>query len=825
MQKPSSAHRHTATALRHHPLAAAACATLLATALQAPNAALAQPSAAPSLRYELPALVLDEALARLARQAGLQLIANDALVKGKTGHAVPVTPSLPAALERLLQGTGLRARVDNATIVIESALPTTAAPSDRADSVLPAVHARAKPLQETAISPVPGYLARRSATATKTDTPIIETPQSISVVTADRMQAIGASNMREALGYTPGVNIEPFGPDSRFETHWINLRGFSGTVPGPYLDGLALRNNNSWAVWRSEIYGLERVEVLRGPSSLLYGEASPGGMVHLLSKRPQAEAQREIELQLGSHASRQAAGDMTGALDADGHWLYRLVSVARRAGYPVGGEHDKHLYLAPSLSWQPDASTSLTLLSHLLHSRAGLYSRYALEAGTLVPTAAGTRVPRTYIGDPDFDHMAHDQWAMGYAFEHRFGSGTRFRQNLRFGRVRVQLDQIFTPVGYVTVNPDDPGDPANFRLVNRNSFGSNERARTFAIDNQLEQTWTTLGWSHTLLGGIDHQRSHFTQTSYVGDAGAPLDLYQPVYGQPMAKDTPYFDGWTRLAQTGLYGQWQGKSDQGWVLTLGGRHDKARIESDNRADGSHDQSSPGQFSWRAGAVWLMGAGWAPYASYATAFNPLAQVDPATGKAFRPETSRQWEAGVRWQPPGTGHSLSAAVFDLRRQNTLSTGADGLARQVGEIAVQGLELEALIQPTRTSHLTLAYSCTPKAEVTRSAIAEEIGLNTEGVSRHSLSLWFDQRLGPGWTAGLGLRRTGANRGIGQTALARVPAHTLADAALGYDSGDWALRLNVRNLADKTYFASCGYGTCNFGEQREVNLTATYQW
>ncbi|MDA8456440.1 TonB-dependent receptor plug domain-containing protein, partial [Acidovorax sp. GBBC 3334] len=128
---------------------------------------------------------------------------------------------------------------------------------------------------------------QRSSTGTKTDTPLIETPQSISVIPADRMTTQGVTNVKEALSYSPGVIPTRFGADSRYD--WISLRGFDAYAPGFYLDGMPLRNNGNWGIWPIESYGAERIELLRGPASVLYGQSGPGGLVNAVSKRPTAE--------------------------------------------------------------------------------------------------------------------------------------------------------------------------------------------------------------------------------------------------------------------------------------------------------------------------------------------------------------------------------------------------------------------------------------------------------------------------------------------------------------------------------------------------------
>lgn len=774
--------------------------------------------------FNLPAQPLEQALAQFARQAGLQLAASPELLRGLQGQPVSGTLDVKAALTELLRGSGLQGRITDGLLTIERLAPQAGAAG--ADTTLPTVRVKASAEQETATGPVAGYVAKRSATGTKTDTPIIETPQSISVISAERIAAIGATNLRDALAYTPGVNIAPYGPDSRFESTWYYLRGFDAYNPGPNLDGLPLRNNYTWAVWQTDNYDSERVDILRGPSSVLYGQVSPGGTVNIVSKRPTREPVRELQAQVGSFGRRQVAGDFGGAVDDDSTLLYRVTGVVRQAEYPVDGIADDRVFLAPALTWRPNGDTSLTLLSHVLRGRAGVYSRVTSEQGSLLPNPDGSRTPvSTFVGDPKFDHMDQDQWAVGYSLEHRLNDTWQFRQNLRFGKIKARLDEVFGGTGYVTVNPADPNDPANFRIINRSVFGSNEDARTLALDNQFQARWTQGPFSHTVLIGLDHQSARFDQTSYYGDANAPLNLYAPVYGQTISIPAPYFDGTTRLKQTGLYSQWQGKFNERAAVTVGGRYDKASVETNERVGAVASGQSDGKFTGRAGLVYLAPNGLAPYASYSESFFPTTTINPETNKAFDPETARQVELGLRYQPPGTRDTYSAAVFDLRRQNYITNDASFRPRQTGEITVKGLELEAIVEPLRNLNLTLAYAWTPTAEVTASSTPTEIGVNTNGVSKHTGSLWADYRFAAGFKVGLGARYNSSNHGIADAASATVPAYTIVDALLSYDFGAWDLKLNIRNLTNKTYFASCGYGNCYYGDQRRMNFTISHRW
>ncbi|WP_295534972.1 TonB-dependent siderophore receptor [uncultured Pseudacidovorax sp.] len=793
----------------------------------------ARAQTAPAIAYDLPAGPLDATLTRIARQAGRILVVDPALVGGRSSAPVKGSLTPDQAYARALAGSGLELvrGADGSDTLRRSATPPprTAAPAATGTAVaaaqLPTVTVQSAAPGETATGHVAGNVARRSATATKTDTPILETPQSLSVVTADRIEAMGALTLRDALGYTPGVGVAPYGADSRYD--WITVRGFDAYSPGFYLDGLPLRNNGNFGVWKTDNYGAERIELLRGPASVLYGQGNPGGVVNVVSKRPTEEPVRELQLQLGDHQRRQVAADFSGALNADGTLLYRLTGVARDAKLPDGRMPDDYQYIAPAFTWQPSADTRLTLLTQFSRTRAGTYTRTAPAYGSLLPTAAGTRIPADlYLSDPTLNRFHHEQQMVGYQFEHRIDGTWTVRQNLRSAHLDLDYRQV-SPDAFITVDPDNPRDPANFRTLSRSLFSSRERTSAFALDNQIEGDLRLGDWRHQLIAGLDHQRTRVDQVSRSGGTAPSLDLAAPFYGGgPTEPAPPYLDGINRLTQTGLYVQDQMKWRDRWVFNLGGRYDWAETTNDDRGSATRTTVKDHKATGRAGVVYLMDGGWAPYAGYTQSFLPTNTVDPATGQPFAPETARQYEVGIRYQPPGRRQNFSAAVFDLRRNNYISYDAiTFLPQQRGQLSVRGLELEATAELMPRLNLVGSYTFMPRAVVTQSVNPSEIGRQASAVPRHRLSLWVDYRFDNGVRVGLGARYNGSTRGEGERAPAPVPAYTLYDALLGYDLGRWNLALNVRNLSNRSAISNCTSFACYYVAPRSVVASATYRF
>ena len=371
----------------------------------------------------------------------------------------------------------------------------------RQQNVEPAARAAAG---ERANGPVVGYLANQSATGTKTDTPILATPQSISVVTKDQIADQGAQNLVEALRYTPGVTLDLYGATTIFDA--IKLRGFDAPR---YLDGLRLPFDpgTQFAVPKIETYGLERIEVLRGPSASLYGQTDPGGLINMVSKRPTTTPQHEIIGTFGSFNRFQGAFDSSGPIDKNGEFLYRIVGL----GYSTDGQqdfvHQNKVFIAPSLTWRPTKDTSLTILSQYQNIDNKGWQQYVPgDAAGLRPNPFG-RIPYSrYIGEPSVDGYKLEQFSIGYAFEHRFDNNLQFRSNFRYFDVKNNVAGVRSE-----------GLLPDFRTGLRSFNYVNSAAQNIALDNQVQADFATGPLVHKVLAGFDYQRQDFDLELQVRD--------------------------------------------------------------------------------------------------------------------------------------------------------------------------------------------------------------------------------------------------------------------------------------------------------------------
>jgi iron complex outermembrane receptor protein len=794
--------------LHSHPLSRplsravrAACLGWLACAAVLPAAqAQNQRAERQVASYDIPAGALADALNRFAQQARVSIVMDAASLKGLQSPGLKGSYAVEEGFGSLLKGSGHTVARTPAGYVLR---PQSAAPAG-GDAPLPEVRVSADALAEAAGS----YVARRSATATKTDTPLLEVPQSVSVITAQEVEDKGATPLTDILAQTPGVMVNPYGFDAR-APDWVTLRGFDSWYTGSYRDGLIQNVGVTFLGVQTEVYGLERIEVLRGPSSVMFGKGDAGGVVNRVSKLPSADAPREIALQLGSFDRRQVAADVGGKIDEDGKLLFRVVGLDLDTGtqerYP-GGERmkRKRQYLAPSLRWQISPQTSLVLQAEMLRDDASDDVQFVTGANGL-PTAVKE-------GDPGYSRIKTDTDAFGYQFEHLLDGGWTLSQKARYAYRSMDKHHIQSSL-----------DTDEVTLL-RQARHDVESVNDLAVDTSLSGEIGLGATRHRLLFGVDYNRSRANWWRNTG-AAPSLDMNNPVYGVLIPEpQTPAANLRLTSTQLGAYAQDQVAFGQAWRLTIGGRYDHVKSDNDDRFNAVRTTQKDEAFSGRIGINYLLGGGWSPYVSHSESFLPNIGAD-AAGRAFTPSRARQNEVGLKYMPADGSVSFAAALFDLTKTAVVSYDPDTFeARQIGRVRSRGLELEAKAALTRRLKMTAGFTALD-IKVQASADPSEVGRTPMLTPQRSVSLWLDYAADawlPGLSVGGGLRYIGRNWDDAANTSAQ-PGYTLADAAIRYETGPWKFSVSAANLFDRRYYAGHGYGSWYRGAERNVVLTARY--
>lgn len=658
-------------------------------------------------------------------------------------------------------------------------------------------------------APVDGYRAKTALSATKTSTPIAETPQAISVVTRQQMEDQGVTSVQEALRYSAGVGAEQFGLDSRGD--WQSIRGGDPVI---FLDGMK-KGFGFYNRPRTEPYTLERIEIVRGPSSVMFGQGNVGGIINLASKRPLAQQQTELNLQVGNNGRKQAAIDTTGPLNADGTLLYRLVALGRDSDTQVKQVEDNRVVFAPSITWRPSNRTDWTLMALHQEDRGGSTTQFLPHAGTVKPAPNGLPdIPiDVFMSEPDFDRYDTEEDAVTSLLSHRFNDTWTVRQNLRYSESEVTYQSIY-PSFPPTLQ--DNGD------ISRVAYANEPDLKSLTVDNQVEAVFGPDNFTHTVIAGLDYQRAESDgRTAFLSDIG-DLNLYNPVYGNyTRITDTDYSDiPENTVRQTGVYLQDQLTINERWIAVLGLRYDNAR----NKTEGG-ESFEDNEVTSRAGLMYKTDFGLSPYLSYSESFEPINALD-ALNQPFKPLEGEQIELGAKYQPAGSASFFTATVYDLQEKNRRAPDPVNPNNQIqnGKTEARGVELEAYmaLNPGWDVMASYAYTDTEVKEGTNE------GARLASIPEHTASAWSQHDFAiagiPGFRAGAGVRYVGSSWD-GADEL-KTPAVTLFDAMIGFGRGNWDLSLNVNNIENETYFSTClARGDCFVGTKRTVIGSVNYKF
>jgi iron complex outermembrane receptor protein len=798
--------------------------TSLAVLLLSLPPASAQPSPAPaagalqrSITFAIPPQPLSSGIVTFSRAAGVDLVFDGAVPSGARTSGVSGTLTVREGVNRLLAGTGLSARFSGSrTVQIVGstaggdAMPAGAVTLDTIDVQ-----------GENATGPVTGYVAKQSLTGTKTATPIVEIPQSLSVIGAEQIRDQKlVSKFDDTLRYTPGVVAATFGTD--FRDDWFLIRGFDAQQDSLFLDGMNLFYT-SFAGFKLQPFNLERVEVLRGPSAVLYGGSGPGGLVNAVSKLPPAEPVRYIEAGVNNFGNAYTQFDFGGPVatqPGNGQILYRIVGQVQGGGTQTDYVNNDNYFIAPSVTWLPDADTRFTVFAMASYNstRAQNFLPYK---GTVVDAPFGGRIPTSlFTGDPSADRYARSQEMVSYQFEKHFSDDATFRQNGRAAHVQVDYTGLYG-LGY-DPNSTNPAD------LLRGNFLAASKATQLNLDSQLEYRFATGPFRHTALIGLDLKHYALDDKQGAGDA-TDLNLLNPVYGvNSVFSGDLYQNAYLTQGVAGLYLQDQIKWDR-LTLVLSGRNDWVSLINNDRLYPPASRRDS-KFSGRAGLIYNFDNGLAPYVSYSTSYNPIIGIN-AAGDLLLPETAKQSEVGLKYQPPGLDARFGISLFDLKRQNALTSDPNNTFFQIqnGEVTSRGIELEALANITRDFKVVASYT-NYELFVSKDLDPTLIGKVPTAKPREVASLWMDYTFREGWLDGFGFG--GGVRYVGSTFAdaantLTVPSVVLGDLAAHYEwAQNWRAAVNIVNVADTAYVASCGVITsCFYGDRRRITGSISYKW
>lgn len=634
-----------------------------------------------------------------------------------------------------------------------------------------------------------GYRVPNATSATRTDTPIRDVPQSIQVVPRQVLEDQQVQQVGEALRNVSGVS-------TRFSSLTPSgdapiIRGFASF---DYFHTNGIRNLGAGNAFQLETTQLERLEVLKGPASVLYGQGEPGGLVNLVTKLPTAQPFYEVEGTIGNFNFYRPSVDISGPLNAERTIGYRLNLLYQNSDTFVDFVDIERFFAAPVFSFQLGENTSLIVEGSYLRDSRLIYPGLP-AVGTVLPNPLG-RIPRSrYLGEPGFGNVIYENFNVGYRLEHQFSENLSVRNAFRADIAPVVNRDL---IGLGRLDDDN-------RTVNRDISTTSGGTQTYSLVTDVLGKLTTSSITHDLLFGVELRRQHESFELFFG--GDTLDVFNPVYGSRDFGLERGYDATQIRNYLGIYAQNLISFSDNFKLLLGGRFDLAnqRYEGRLEDEGTLSQQDE-QFSPRVGIVYQPIPPVSLYTSWSRSFLPQGDFGDrnADGTPFRPTTGEQFEVGIKTEFINGRLAATLAAYHITKQNILTDDPDrpDFRIQVGEQRSQGIEFDIVGEVLPGLRLIANYAFTD-AEITEDNQGFQ-GNQPNNVPRHSGSIWATYQIQQGDLQGLGFglgvfavgNRTGD---LGNTF--DLPGYSRTDASIFYNRDRWRVQLNVKNLFGANYF------------------------
>ncbi|MFT8783362.1 TonB-dependent siderophore receptor [Acetobacter syzygii] len=829
---------------------------------QSATTALSAATTQTTRTYNIAAQPLSSALLSFGKQSGLQMTAPGELLRGVKTGGVHGQLTSGQALGQLLVGTGLSyAPSGNGTVVLTKASANITLGPVKVGGVVN--------IHEAAIGPGVGYVATYTDAGTKTDTPITEIPNSVYVITKQEILDQQAQTVNEALRYMPGVYAEQLGTanvttaaGNANGTGSVMMRGFAATQ---YVDGIMSRTISA-----GETAFIERVEALNGPASVLYGQVGPGGLIATRLKQPGETPVHNVSVGFGNWGRYEATFDVGDKITKSGNLKYRIAGIGVTQGSQTDYLHYKRVGVLPSIKWEIDNKTSLTLIGEYMYTPSSPQGYGYPGVGSLVPGLHGY-IPRSrFLGDPSLNEDGQKDTAFEYQFQHKFNKFLDFQQTFRYEDSSTNNNQTYLR-----------GALKADQTINRSAWRRASSNVTVALDSKVIGHLNTGDVKQTLVAGMDFRRVNIVQNlEYDINGVDPINIWDPVYYLTYPNyslNSPDNIRWQNMResqyQSGVYFQDQIKWGRLSVL-LGGRQDwynyEATVITANNYQASghgvitephvsdRENSLRSKFTWRAGLTYNFDFGLTPYFSYATSFIPQTGSFQYDGQATQPLNGKQFEVGLKYLVPDTNILLTAAAYDIKENHYQITDTEhpGYQADAGTVTSKGVELSAHANITKDLRLTASYSFN-ETRVTKSnntvyltdmygnaigpndgAISEQ-GKYVAGLPRNMVNMFVDytlpRKIFNGLGVNFGIRYIGSTYADNANSY-KVPAYLLFDVGAHYDFQNASPMLKglraqvaISNLANTRYVTSCSSGDsggmCYYGQAQRIYGNFSYSW
>lgn len=758
-------------------------------------------AAAQTTEFDIPAGPLNAALAAFGKQADVQVNHEPALSEGKRSGGVVGQYTPPAALQRLLQGSGISSHfTDGGTVTLAQAPQTS-------EEILAPITVEGAAAVDIWREPLSGYQAPRARTATRTDTEVLNTPASVQVVPENLIKDQQADDITDIYRTISGVSANIYN-QAAFRGFRQNAVRYNGLMGSPYP-----------FISVADLFNVQRLEVLKGPAGVLYGIAEPGGILNYITKKPSEQFRGEFKLSAGAYdgfsgsPSRSLSVDLSGPLDDDGEFLYRIAGKREdRDGFRNNSKFDNN-HFAGGITWNAGPATRLTLETEYIDRELGGHRLRGVPVDDDGDFIAG----RGFSVNEPGDAQTTESEVVQLRLDHVFDNGLQLDSTVRY----VSSDSA--------QNYHDPqGLRGDGRTVNREFRIQDRSAETLAWNANLIYDWRFAGFDHKLLAGVNYTDIENTSAAdtavgqELGGPVPPIDILDPQYGQSNPA-TFSIDPDARASKTlgeryGLYLQDQINLNERWIAVLGARFDAfddRAISAEAGGSSSDTSFSDEDFNLRGGVIYKPTAVTSIYGQYATGFTPQTPGNQSqrVGGPFDPQESEQFEAGVKWEPLGRRLRVTLAAYQITKTNQLQPDPDPPASMpdrltpLGEVRSRGVEFNLVGNPLPNWRVSLAYAYND-IEITEDNDPANIGDPPPNAPENTLGLFtrYDiPETGTGF--GLGVDYVDERPGFGFASPAFVAdGYTVVDLFLYQKIGSVDATLGLHNAFDEKYLRS------NFG-------------
>ena len=671
------------------------------------------------------------------------------------------------------------------------------------DSVLPTITL-------TAENPQPDGDVPTTTQSLKSEQSLFKTAKSVSVVTKEQIEKKQAMNLTDAIQGVAGVISAPLG--RRGADDFI-IRGQLSS-DAIYVDGLRQAQASDSP---SNITGLERIEVVKGPDSMDFGQTAPGGIVNLVTKRPVQDDFNQLDLRYGSHNLRQIGVDTNHTIEGSDKAAWRLNANYSDQDDATDHVYFKNFYISPSYNFDLGDQTDLSVIASYNHKEYVRQQGLPVY-GSILPNSNGQVSRHLFIGEPSVDPYLSDSIRIGYNLKHIFDDGWTFKQNFAVQNSRLDGQAVFISKS-----------TANSSTITRQGRDQHYDDINFSIDNNIAKTVELGNMQHHIMLGLDGMHDTRDIWNYNCTITA-LNIYAPRYTNQdwCATKTLRSDSVeTTLKTMGVYFKDQVDVTDRLNINLGLRHDWASVDAKSNYNDNESSKSSQAFSGSIAGLYTYNDWVSPYVSYSTSFLPVTDVD-VDGNVFDPEKAKQYEVGLKFQALDQRLQSSLAWFDLTRFNVVSSDANGDKYQTGEENTQGIETELAVRILPNWVVSANYSYLPTARIVDSEISGYEGKRLNNVSEQMFNLntryQFNQGALQGWFIGAGVRSESKKSSYKYDYT--LPGYALFDAEMGYDAGSWQASVNAKNIFDKEYYAGgLSNNVVTVGDERQVNFNVRYKF